>query len=225
MALRAARALEVSSLWATSTRCVVRARGARGPVLASAAVALPAACVLHRPVVRCGGSVAAPVACSAALLARGDVETRGRPRRGWRLWWLVGRRVTGWLCALAPVAWWAPVAYVFKPLRESWWRHLLWATERSGPTVTKLAQWSATRRDVFPREWCARMERLQDAARPHGALESELALLDAFGASWRDVVAIEAEPVGSGCVAQVHRGVLARDGRAVAVKVVQPGRN
>ena len=141
------------------------------------------------------------------------------PHGGWRLWCLVTRRLARWLALFGPVACWAPAAYVLG-LRNLWFAHLLWATEAAGPTVTKLAQWSATRRDVFPGAFCDHMERLQDAARPHGRLDSELALLDALGANWRNRVAIEPEPVGSGVVAQVHRGVY--EGRRVAVKLVHP---
>ena len=141
------------------------------------------------------------------------------PHGGWRLWCLVTRRLARWLALFGPVACWAPAAYVLG-LRNLWFAHLLWATEAAGPTVTKLAQWSATRRDVFPGAFCDHMERLQDAARKHGRLDSELALLDALGAGWRNTVAIEPEPVGSGVVAQVHRGVY--EGRRVAVKLVHP---
>ncbi|KAH8098065.1 kinase [Aureococcus anophagefferens] len=62
------------------------------------------------------------------------------------------------------------------------------------------------------------MERLQGAERPREARQ-RAQLLDA-PAGWRNRVAIEPEPVGSGVVAQVHRGVY--EGRRVAVKLVHP---
>ena len=45
-------------------------------------------------------------------------------------------------------------------LRKWWWRHVLFAIEGCGPTAVKLAQWSATRPDVFPEAWCVPASRI-----------------------------------------------------------------
>jgi aarF domain-containing kinase len=44
----------------------------------------------------------------------------------------------------------------------------------------------------------------------------------AFGERWRDVVDVDSDPIGSGCIAQVYRGRIKATGEEVAVKVIHP---
>ena len=87
-----------------------------------------------------------------------------------------------------------------------------------GPTFIKLCQWAASRDDLFPVQATRRFARLHDRVEPHAYSETLISVQHAFG----DGLTIDEAILGSGCVAQVHRGVL-EDGRCVAIKVVHPG--
>lgn len=53
----------------------------------------------------------------------------------------------------------------------------------------------------------------------------ESALDEAFGPSWRPFLALEDEPLGSGCVASVYKGRIiagGNTGRQIAVKILHP---
>ena len=114
-------------------------------------------------------------------------------------------------------------------LDELWWRYMLWATQTAGPTAVKLAQWASSREDRFPAAFCERFAHLQDRAPAHAWEETAAALARSLGADWGATLAVDREPVGTGCVAQVHRATLLRDvpgggavGDEVAVKVIHP---
>jgi len=131
------------------------------------------------------------------------------------------RRWCAWALWLGPLVVWAPLGlWLFE---DAWWRHARWALERCGTVWTKLGQWAACRPDLFPRAACARLARLQHSARAHAWSETAKSMAAAVGDDWRVLYELDEEPVGSGVVAQVHRGVDVKNGgRAVAVKVVHP---
>jgi predicted unusual protein kinase regulating ubiquinone biosynthesis (AarF/ABC1/UbiB family) len=93
-------------------------------------------------------------------------------------------------------------------------RVLTRALERSGPAFVKLAQYASTRPDVLPPAICARLGALQDSTEPHSWADSEAELERALGPDWEQALEIKPQdrerPVGSGCIAQVHRGRLLR---------------
>ena len=107
---------------------------ARTPMLPACALAT---ITLARPPSNCEVAVAVP-------------HKKATPEKNWR----VARTLGGWSLRVAPVALWAPFALLIPFLRKWWWRHVLYAIEGCGPTAVKLAQWSATRPDVFPEAWC-----------------------------------------------------------------------
>ena len=107
---------------------------ARTPMLPACALAT---ITLARPPANCEVAVAVP--------------REAMPPKNWR----VARTLGGWSLRVFPVALWAPLAALLPFLRKWWWRHVLYAIEGCGPTAVKLAQWSATRPDVFPEAWCA----------------------------------------------------------------------
>ncbi len=95
-----------------------------------------------------------------------------------------------------------------------------------GPTYMKLGQWMATRPDIFPDDMCHVLSKLFDRTPPHSWEHTEQRLRSS-GVLQR-LSSIEKEPLNSGSVAQVHRGVL-RDaadgidaGTEVVVKVLHP---
>ena len=88
-----------------------------------------------------------PATCEVAVVVP---PKKTLPPKNWR----VARTLGGWSLRVFPVALWAPFALLIPLLRKWWWRHVLYAIEGCGPTAVKLAQWSATRPDVFPEAWC-----------------------------------------------------------------------
>jgi ubiquinone biosynthesis protein len=97
------------------------------------------------------------------------------------------------------------------------------ALQDLGPTFVKLGQILATRIDLFPPEWIAELEKLQDRAPASPYPEVRAQLSDDLGGPPETVfAAFDAQPIAAGSIAQVHRGRLADD-TDVAVKVRRPG--
>ena len=97
------------------------------------------------------------------------------------------------------------------------------ALQELGPTFVKLGQILATRVDLFPPEWIAQFEKLQDQAPPAAMQEVRAQLVEDLGTAPEEAfAAFDAEPIAAGSIAQVHRARLA-DGTPVAVKVRRPG--
>ncbi|MDZ7813962.1 MAG: ubiquinone biosynthesis regulatory protein kinase UbiB [Ideonella sp.] len=97
------------------------------------------------------------------------------------------------------------------------------ALEALGPIFIKFGQVLSTRRDLVPLDIADELARLQDKVPPI-ASEQALALIrQGLGRPLEEAFAhIEAEPVASASIAQVHFATL-HDGREVAVKVLRPG--
>ncbi|VDO49269.1 unnamed protein product [Onchocerca flexuosa] len=104
----------------------------------------------------------------------------------------------------------SPIAYFWSGFEELWWRWMLWMVQRSGPTFIKLGQWASTRRDIFSKSFCDKMSvlHIKTTSRPWNL--SQHALDHLFGDSrWKEfVVSVEADAIGSGCIAEVYKGVL-----------------
>lgn len=96
------------------------------------------------------------------------------------------------------------------------------AFEELGPTFIKLSQLLATRVDMFPPEWIAEFEKLQDSVPPLPFEKLLPTLEKALGHSpfelFRD---LQTESCGSASIAQVHRATLF-DGTAVVLKICRP---
>jgi len=121
----------------------------------------------------------------------------------------------------APVtlsAWLAVLVPVFR--RRVWYKALRWSLGSAGAAFVKWSQWSATRADLFPAALRKELEKLQAAAPTHSWRYSLKAIERATGSS-SFLESLEKAPMGSGSIAQVHRGVL-RGGRPVAVKIRHP---
>lgn len=97
------------------------------------------------------------------------------------------------------------------------------ACEELGPAFIKLGQLAASRTQTLPHEFTDELAKLQDqvAAAPFAdirrVLEEELKR-----PLPEDFTLLEADPLGSASIAQVHRAVL-RDGQQVVLKVQRPG--
>ncbi|KAF1762268.1 hypothetical protein GCK72_010530 [Caenorhabditis remanei] len=96
-----------------------------------------------------------------------------------------------------------------------WWRILLWSVQNSGPTFIKLGQWASTRRDIFSKKFCDRLSVLHIQTKRKRYFRDKKKIIDeVFGKGFMkhhgDRVFLEIEPysIGSGCIAQVYRGVV-----------------
>jgi hypothetical protein len=126
----------------------------------------------------------------------------------------------------------APLVLLYLPCRlagtsvhDLWWSWAIFALEASGPALVKLGQWAATRSDMFPSELCRRLAQLHANARTHRLALSAGELQELLRAGDYVLVSIDEEPIGSGCIAQVHRAIIAprtqqeqQQQRTVAVK-------
>ncbi|KAF4651206.1 ATP binding domain 4 [Perkinsus olseni] len=104
-----------------------------------------------------------------------------------------------------------------------WWQWLVRCIENSGPAFIKLGQWAATRRDLFDDTIIRYLSQLHTQVRPHPYRDTLLQLDESYGPEWRTWLEVEPSVIGSGCIAQVHRGRLLYNGDEVAVKVSHPG--
>ena len=127
-----------------------------------------------------------------------------------------------------------PLALLYLPsrvagagARDLWWRALLFALESSGPALVKLGQWAATRSDIFPVELCRHLSQLHSGARTHLLALSAPGLQELLDDANYTLVSIDDEPIGSGCIAQVHRAAVAHNSSPdvldVAIKLIHPG--
>ncbi len=97
------------------------------------------------------------------------------------------------------------------------------ALNRLGPSWVKLGQFLATRPDVVGKELAIDLERLQDAMEPFPTADARARVEESLGVTCDSVFSGFGDAVAAASVAQVHRAVLRRDGREVAVKVIRPG--
>lgn len=113
------------------------------------------------------------------------------------------------------------------------WRHkskasrgerLRLALQDLGPIFVKFGQLLSTRRDLLPEDVANSLAKLQDQVAPFPS-EVALALIHASyeeGEPERIFSHIEAEPLASASIAQVHAATLT-DGKQVILKLVRPG--
>lgn len=126
----------------------------------------------------------------------------------------------------------APFAESLGPEFRKLWLQLLHETlENAGPAFIKWGQWAATRPDLFPRDLCFELSKLQTKAPEHSFDHTKRTIEKAFGRKVTDIFeSFEEGPVASGSIAQVHKAYLKFQypGQMirpieVAVKVRHPG--
>ena len=92
-----------------------------------------------------------------------------------------------------------------------------------GPTFIKLGQLLSTRPDLIPIDVARELEKLQDQAPAFAGEEARRIVSQELDRPVDEIYAIfETEPFAAASLGQVHRGVLAEDGREVVVKVQRP---
>ncbi|WP_253715835.1 ABC1 kinase family protein [Bdellovibrio bacteriovorus] len=95
--------------------------------------------------------------------------------------------------------------------------------EELGPTFVKLGQVLATRPDLVPEEYINEFEKLHDRVQPLPFNIIEEVLREEYGNSlYQKFESIDAEPLGSASIAQVHKAQL-KTGEHVVIKVQRPG--
>jgi aarF domain-containing kinase len=116
----------------------------------------------------------------------------------------------------------APFALVSARCRRALLGLLVRTLARAGPCATKLGQWASTRPDLLPRSVCSALSELHEGVTTHSFADTRRVCLRALGPdACAQLESLSAEPIGSGCIAQVHAASLA-DGTRVAVKVLHP---
>ncbi|XP_010277908.1 PREDICTED: probable serine/threonine-protein kinase abkC isoform X2 [Nelumbo nucifera] len=132
----------------------------------------------------------------------------------------------------SPIMAMAPFADCFGVQFRKTWLHLVHLTlEKAGPAFIKWGQWAATRPDLFPRDLCTELSKLQTKAPAHSFAYTKRTIEKAFGRKLTEIFEeFEEAPVASGSIAQVHRASLRfrYPGQQVkpilvAVKVRHPG--
>lgn len=103
------------------------------------------------------------------------------------------------------------VRWLSEGLADAWWAYFGWAVCACGPTFIKLVQWAVARPDLFPEALISRLSYVHDLVRVHPWSHTEHALTAALGEGWQRYLEIHHEPIGSGCIASVYRGLLVRE--------------
>ncbi|KAF7793377.1 hypothetical protein EIP86_004489 [Pleurotus ostreatoroseus] len=134
---------------------------------------------------------------------------------------LTARRFVHLMFLFLPVLISAPMLLVGRPeARYSgdrwgavWWYGFLTAQmERAGPTFVKLAQWAASRADLFPSMLCERMGSLHSRGKIHSMDHTRRVIERVFQRPFEEVFEEFYEtPMGSGAIAQVYRATLKHD--------------
>ncbi|KAG8903494.1 isoleucine-tRNA ligase [Tulasnella sp. 403] len=94
-----------------------------------------------------------------------------------------------------------------------WWYGLLTKQmQHAGPTFIKLAQWAASRVDIFPQELCDRLGALHSTTKPHALYYTKRLIEKVFQRPFDEVFEkFDETPIGSGAIAQVYRATLRKD--------------
>lgn len=147
-------------------------------------------------------------------------------RIGSHPWLAAATRLLTLSVLATPVVALAPLTLVSQRVQDWTWAYALWGIEKAGPTFVKLAQWATTRHDLFSPEFCIYFGKLRDDTVGHAWEHTE----EIIPKHVLKNLHIENQvPIGSGCIAQVYRGVLKAGtgpypaGTEVAVKVQHPG--
>ncbi|KAG5644627.1 hypothetical protein DXG03_008105 [Asterophora parasitica] len=134
---------------------------------------------------------------------------------------LTAKRFIYLFTLFAPVILCSPMLLVGKPEKKYrgdrwgavWWYELLVSKmEAAGPTFIKLAQWAASRADLFPTLFCERLGSLHSQGRPHSFEHTKEVIERVFQRPFDEVFEeFNQKPIGSGAIAQVYRATLKHD--------------
>ena len=140
-----------------------------------------------------------------------------------RIWWLALALVLG--------LWWDAQSWSYlggvseERQRRRQRRRARWLTDEFlalGSAFIKLGQLLSARPDVLPAELVEQLATLQDQVPAFPFAVVQDLLEQELGGRCAEIIDLEAEPLGSASLAQVHRASL-RSGRQVVLKVQRPG--
>ncbi|KAI0094283.1 hypothetical protein BDY19DRAFT_912075 [Irpex rosettiformis] len=134
---------------------------------------------------------------------------------------LTARRFIHLLLLFIPVIFTTPMLLVGEPQRTLggdrwgavWWYGFLTAQmQRAGPTFVKLAQWAASRADLFPALLCERLGALHSRGRAHSLAHTKRVIERVFERPFNEVFEeFDETPIGTGAIAQVYKATLKQD--------------
>ncbi|OCH86059.1 ABC1-domain-containing protein [Obba rivulosa] len=134
---------------------------------------------------------------------------------------LTTRRIIHLLWLFVPVMLSAPMLLIGKPdakLQGDRWGAVWWygyltnQMQRAGPTFVKLAQWAASRADLFPALLCERLGALHSRGMPHSFAHTKRVIERVFQRPFDEVFEeFDHTPIGTGAIAQVYRATLKHD--------------
>lgn len=156
----------------------------------------------------------------------GAGEARHPPRRVKRAWrilrTLVRYRLDQIVALALPATWAARCAAWLPRAKGDPATRTRQALEALGPVFVKFGQLLSTRRDLLPLAFADELAKLQDRVPPFPASVAFRELEKSLGeAPDQAFASIEAEPLASASLAQVHAATL-HTGEAVVVKVLRP---
>ncbi|KAG6821417.1 hypothetical protein H0H93_014214 [Arthromyces matolae] len=134
---------------------------------------------------------------------------------------LTGKRFIYLFFLFIPVVLSSPMLLVGKPSKKYrgdkwgavwWYGYLVRKMEAAGPTFIKLAQWAASRADLFPSLLCERLGALHSHGTPHPLKHTKKVIERVFQRPFDEVFEDFNEiPIGTGAIAQVYRATLKQD--------------
>ncbi|KAF9460096.1 hypothetical protein BDZ94DRAFT_1223550 [Collybia nuda] len=90
-----------------------------------------------------------------------------------------------------------------------WYGFLVRKMQAAGPTFIKLAQWAASRADLFPSLLCERLGSLHSQGKPHSLQHTKAVIERVFQRPFEEVFEhFDESPIGTGAIAQVYRATL-----------------
>ncbi|KZT75012.1 ABC1-domain-containing protein, partial [Daedalea quercina L-15889] len=94
-----------------------------------------------------------------------------------------------------------------------WWYGFLTSQmQRAGPTFVKLAQWAASRADLFPTLLCEKLGALHSRGKAHPFSHTKRVIERVFQRPFYEVFEeFDETPIGTGAIAQVYKGTLKQD--------------
>ena len=99
-----------------------------------------------------------------------------------------------------------------------------YACEGLGPTFVKFGQMASLRPDLVPPALINELSKLQDDVALVDMSQISAAIEQSTGKPLKETFAVfDVTPLVAASISQVHRGVLAVDGRIASVKVQRPG--
>ncbi|PCH33988.1 ABC1-domain-containing protein [Wolfiporia cocos MD-104 SS10] len=134
---------------------------------------------------------------------------------------LTAKRFVYLMCLFMPVLLTSPMLLIGHPEERLhgdrwgavwWYGYLTSQMQRAGPTFTKLAQWAASRADLFPSLLCERLGALHSRGKAHAFAHTKRVIEYVFQRPFDEVFEeFDETPIGTGAIAQVYKGTLKQD--------------